>query len=638
MKQEKEAGEISAEIPNTNGNDQAEATSPYKTSQGITINFHSAEFNWVDELNDCSGNYRTFQSLDGVITADMRHQLERLRGSDFDHRADTDVGAQKNKQERSEIAIGTVAPSLTVVSQGRTLIVAADADRVIACGKLLRGRGLACTLLVVNKSGSDISSSQLDHVKLLEGGGLSITGAFGDFSVTVTTKENQQTLSAWCGDEASVFDLVLDLQATPSFAGDLLPMGYYAPGANLLTLQEMMAELPEMRGRFQRPQFTVFMEDRCFHGRSQARECLRCLAVCPFGAIKSVARKITIDHCHCQGCGGCALVCPADAIRLNHPSREELRISLRRMLEGRRGDIAALPPTLVISDLTTDQQLAGRGTGKQDQVYFVVDQIGYVGLEMLLTALVCGAGVVIVACGEQNPLNIRKAAEWQVQMGRAILRGLGMSEDTIQFALIATENVSFTTAGPTTQFNQSQLLSAKFSFLHDKRTLIRLVSQHLYDQLGVQQPAIHLPSGSLFGAVAVDSDACTLCMACAVICPAGALSAPGDIPRLEFVESRCHQCRLCEEACPEGAISLLPRILCDPEAVETPAVLNEAEPVRCIQCGVPFASQAMINRIRGKLTGHWMYSDDRQLSRLQMCRTCRTRDALVSQDVKSWNQ
>jgi hypothetical protein len=52
---------------------------------------------------------------------------------------------------------------------------------------------------------------------------------------------------------------------------------------------------------------------------------------------------------------------------------------------------------------------------------------------------------------------------------------------------------------------------------------------------------------------------------------------------------------------------------------------------------VPFASQAMINRIQGKLMGHWMYTDERQLRRLQMCRTCRTRDALLSQDMKTWN-
>ena len=147
-----------------------------------------------------------------------------------------------------------------------------------------------------------------------------------------------------------------------------------------------------------------------------------------------------------------------------------------------------------------------------------------------------------------------------------------------------------------------------------------------------------LPAGSPFGAVTVDSAACTLCMACAVACPSGALLASGDLPRLEFVEARCHQCGLCEETCPEGAIRLLPRMLCDPRAAEMPAVLHEVEPFRCVECGVPFATRAMIDRMKDKLMGHWMYADERQLRRLQMCGTCRTRDALGSQDMKSWRR
>jgi ferredoxin len=262
-------------------------------------------------------------------------------------------------------------------------------------------------------------------------------------------------------------------------------------------------------------------------------------------------------------------------------------------------------------------------------------------------------------------------------MGSAILRGLGMPEDKIRLTVIPpgnnrsekltgsailkprpaggdqgrnskqtaflpgsptlwAESVTSATTGPEAR-SKPLLLPATFSPDHDKRTLIRLATQHLYDQSGMQRPELPLPAGSPFGAVVVDSAACTLCMACAVSCPSGALSAKGDVPRLEFLEYRCHQCGLCEEACPEGAMLLLPRMLCDPEAVAAPAVLHEAEPVRCIECGVPFASQAMINRIQGKLTGHWMYAADRQLRRLQMCRTCRTRDALVSQDMKSWN-
>ncbi|MBE0557795.1 MAG: 4Fe-4S binding protein, partial [Proteobacteria bacterium] len=115
------------------------------------------------------------------------------------------------------------------------------------------------------------------------------------------------------------------------------------------------------------------------------------------------------------------------------------------------------------------------------------------------------------------------------------------------------------------------------------------------------------------------------------------LSANGEVPRLEFIEARCHQCGLCEETCPEGAIRLLPRMLCDTRASEMPVALHAVKPFRCVECGVPFATRAMVDRMKAKLMGHWMYADDRQLRRLQMCGTCRTRDALTSQDMKSWS-
>ena len=131
----------------------------------------------------------------------------------------------------------------------------------------------------------------------------------------------------------------------------------------------------------------------------------------------------------------------------------------------------------------------------------------------------------------------------------------------------------------------------------------------------------------------VDRTACSLCMACVGVCPSGALAADSRMPRLTMLESSCHQCGLCVDACPEHAINLLPRLLCSKEA-ETCVVLHEEEPFSCIECGVPFASLSMIEHLEDKLAGHWMYGSDRQRNRLRMCRTCRTRDALIARDFQ----
>ena len=245
-----------------------------------------------------------------------------------------------------------------------------------------------------------------------------------------------------------------------------------------------------------------------------------------------------------------------------------------------------------------------------------------------------------MGCDSQNPPAIREAVEWQVKMARAILQGLGLGEERIRFLVMSPEDIDLTKAVPRPasigrQANDAPSAQTIFSPGRDGRALVYLAAQFLHDQLGVQQPWLPLPMGSPFGTVVINSDACTLCMACVAACPSGALSSGGNAPRLVFREFQCHQCGLCRETCPEGAIQLVPRLLLDRRAIEGQTVLRETEPFRCIECGVPFAPPAMIDRIKQKLAGHWMYANKPQLRRLQMCRTCRARDALSSQEMGS---
>jgi ferredoxin len=650
MKQENElANTLPGTPPVSKTTVTDQVPSVYETSGGETIDFHSAEFNRIDDVNDWSGNYRSFQPLDDVVTAHERHQMERVRyAGAIDPPADEATSLKKVEMERD----GAAAVSLTVISKGRTLIIDTDVERAKACGKILSERQMACTLLVTKGTSAGISFPRLSSLAPLEVDGVSVTGAFGSFSATLNIKDGQKPLTKWLGDDAATFDLVLDLQSAPSFAGDSLPIGYYAPGPSPAALDEVMAELPEMRGRFKKPQFLSFLKTRCFHGRSRAHDCCQCMHVCPFGAIQSIRGEISIDHYLCQGCSGCALVCPADAIRLIQPSGQELLTSLQSRL-GNLTSVAALPTTLVISDSESagsKEPPATSNTHNGHRIHFEVEQIAHVRLEVLLAALAFGARDVLVACGPHNPPEIKKSAEWQVQMVRAILRGIGLSEDKCRFASIPPEDIDSTITdfrpnGLDAHTNNSPMMAPTVSpgqdrwrdRIYDKRALVRLATQHLYNQSGAQEPSLPLPDGSPFGAVVVNAAACTLCMACAGSCPSGALSASGDVPRLVFRESQCHQCGLCGKICPENAIQLLPRLLCDPEAVEAQRPLHEAQPLRCVECGVPFSSHAMINRIREKLTGHWMYANERQLRRLQMCRTCSARDALTSQEMKSWN-
>ena len=100
---------------------------------GAALDFHSAEFNQIDELNDWSGNYRSFQPLDGVITADMRHQMERgKRSARVDLSADETEPLGKTALVNAEPETIKAPGPLTVISKGRTLIVDTEAGRA-AC-------------------------------------------------------------------------------------------------------------------------------------------------------------------------------------------------------------------------------------------------------------------------------------------------------------------------------------------------------------------------------------------------------------------------------------------------------------------------------------------------------------------------
>jgi ferredoxin len=638
------SGQAPGVCPLPEGEDVA-GSSPHTTIIGTTIDFHAPEFNQRDGLDDFSGNYRSFEPLGDVITADMRHQ-EECRRSATGERAKEGTEARRATKSAEAVAEERPAspPPLTVVSQGRVLIVAEGTEQAIACGKLLSEQGLTCTLLVTKSQSAEAPCSRPDGLCPREVDALAIEGAFGGFSAAVTVKGEQEPLTEGFAREPAGFDLVLDLQSIPSYAGRYLPLGYYAPGANPARLADVMEELPEMRGQFRKPQFTLFQKEKCLHGRSRSHDCLRCLEVCPVAAIQTGNKTIAINHYLCQGCGSCALVCPSDAIRMASPSLGEFLTAVLDAIDEGSTDCPS-PPTLVISD----QEYAQRtdpphvaGGGPPGWINFPGEQIAHAGLGVVLSALAAGAGRVIVAYGEDCPPKIREALAWQAQMAAAILVGLGMEPNRIRYGEIPSDHAgddkpAFPPVRVDGTAERAPMRRAALSEAQDKATLVRLATQRLYEQSGVQEQWLPLPAGSPFGAIKID-DPCTLCMACTCACPTGALLAGGDVPRISFRESACHQCGLCAETCPEKAIHLVPRILCDLEKVATPVVVREEEPFRCIECGAPFASQAMINRIRDKLAGHWMYGEDRQLCRLQMCSLCRTRDALSSRNVKLWNR
>ncbi|HEX9647189.1 MAG TPA: 4Fe-4S binding protein, partial [Alphaproteobacteria bacterium] len=164
---------------------------------------------------------------------------------------------------------------------------------------------------------------------------------------------------------------------------------------------------------------------------------------------------------------------------------------------------------------------------------------------------------------------------------------------------------------------------ASFLPMGAKRERLWLALGHLHDAAPAPVDRLPLPPGAPFGAVAVDTKGCTLCLACVGACPTGALRDNRDKPQLGFQESACIQCGLCRATCPESVITLVPRIDFTSAARAT-AVLNEEEPFACIRCGKPFGVAATVERIVERLSGHAMFAGDAAaLDRIRMCEDCR---------------
>jgi ferredoxin len=578
------------------------------------IDFLSPEFNRIDPLQAATGNFRTFETLEGVVTADMRHQAERAR-------AGAAAGEAAAAPRRPTVQGSPPWEPVAIVAEGRVLVVAREGARAVACAASLGARGLTCTpvLIVDGITGAfaDDAMPAFAHPAVREASAVRVRGAFGCFSAG--------------GDER--FDCVLDLLPAPCYAGPLLPLGYYhAPETDAPALAAALAELPQMRGRFEKPRFTAFDARRCLHRRARAGECRRCREICPFDAIQEVDKAISVDPLMCQGCGSCALVCPSLALRLVVPSPEA-------QVAGVRAAVRALPAgatgALTIRDAGADAGEAARGPGAT----VTVGQTGHVRVEMLLAALAEGAASVAVVGGANATEPIRDAVRREVAVAEAILRGCGLPAEAVRFevsprAATAEEASAAGEVGPA----GSPAQGAPCPPLDGARHLAREAAQRLYERTGSGNPALALPAGAPFGAVIADSARCTLCMACVSACPAGALAAAGDTPRLVFRESLCVQCGLCAQTCPEGALRLVPRLLCDPRAVDAPVALHEAEAARCQECGTAFAPRAMVERMRERLRGHWMYAGDSQLRRLELCATCRARDTLTSGDAARWSR
>ncbi len=514
--------------------------------------------------------------------------------------------------------------TLDVISEGICLIIGAPEVAFAAAEKL--ADILAVTVLVRDATDMPITGRFDTCVGRLH----RASGTFGQFNISIDAFQQvlpggrgAPTLSPPRDGAQSECDLILDLTGdTPLFPAPDKRDGYlHADPASLTAVADAILSASQMIGTFEKALHIRLETSLCAHSRAEQPACSNCLNVCPTGAIIPAGEHVIIDPLICAGCGACSAVCPSGAITYDAPPVEHVfrRISTLASTYRKAGGQAG---TLLVHDAHGSEmiRLAARfGNGLPAHVIpLQIDALAMFGHTEMLAALACGfAGVDILLA----PKTDRDVLEAQSELAAAM--GAGNAVALLDFAdPDALSDHLFSREMPPEPTITPILPQGS------RRQITRLAAKALMPEAAVMPLPAHAP----YGAVLVDTDACTLCLACVSLCPSGALVDNPDMPQLRFKEDACLQCGLCANVCPEDAITLQPQLdLTD--AALTQVVLNEEEPFACVECGTLFGVKSTVERIMEKLAGnHAMFANPTAARMIQMCDNCRVQAQFHSQD------
>ncbi|MFN7864651.1 MAG: 4Fe-4S binding protein [Curvibacter sp.] len=435
--------------------------------------------------------------------------------------------------------------------------------------------------------------------------------------------------------DSDTFDLVLDLRSTAAFTQHAKPQGYFQwNGADTRAL----IALRGLVGEFEKPKFFSYKHKLCAHSRNEKTGCNACIDVCSASAISSEKERqqIKVNPNLCVGCGACTTVCPSGALTFAYPRASEQGVKFKTLLSSYQR-AGGREPALLLHSQEGGTKLInelGRAARVNAEVRGVPARVipvplwhtASMGLDVWLTAVAYGARNVWVLMTDEEAPQYRDAVRAQMDVAQAILSGLGYQGQHFRL-LHARDARDLADLDAALQSPPAQGVgkTAGFAVQADKRATLELALDHLVEQAPARPELIALPAqGSPLGALAINKDACTMCLSCVNACPASALQDNPNAPQLRFIEKNCVQCGLCAKTCPEQAITLVPQLRLTPQRKEA-VVLNEMQPYACIRCSKPFGTLKAIEAMLGKLAGHAMFQGE-ALERLKMCGDCRVID------------
>lgn len=507
----------------------------------------------------------------------------------------------------------TSGKSVDVTSEG-VCVILGDADVALPAAEALSPY-LSVTVLL--SDAPDLPETRAFDVTL--GRLRRATGALGGFTLRldgvqqiVPGGRGEFTLTEPRDGGTAICDILLDLTGgTPLFPAHDKREGYLrADPAHAPDVATAVMAASHLVGTFEKPLYVRAEPQLCAHSRAEQSGCSRCLDLCPTGAILPKGDHVTIDPMICAGCGACSSVCPSGAISYDAPPVEATLTRVQTLAKAYLAAGGHAPRLLVVdahgSEMIRLAARHGRGL-PADVIPFELEAMGAFGHTEAVAALAAGFAHVALVPGPKVDLIATQA---QMELAAAI-----GGQDRIAILDIADPDALsdhlFDHSAPAPDHTPVRPMGTR-------RQVTRQAARALHPTLDT----LALPAGAPYGAVEVNTDACTLCLSCVSLCPSGALGDNPDLPQLRFQEDACLQCGLCASVCPEDAITYDPRLNLTDAALDQ-VVLNQEEPFACIECGALFGVKSTVERVMEKLAGHTMFANGDALKMVQMCDTCR---------------
>lgn len=572
-----------------------------------------------DAIIACQQERARFEELAAEIEAEVAGFVDLRDRAGWSEEQATAKMVALAAEAAVELPIGK---SVDVISEGTCLILGGAAALQAAADLC---ETLAVTVLI---DGDDIPTDR--RFDCVSGNIKTAKGALGGFQVTfdnlrqvVAGGRGALTWSDPLNGATSDCDIILDLRGdTPLFPAPEKREGYLrADPGHPPSIAKTTLEASQLVGTFEKPLYVRLETSLCAHSRAEKPACSNCLDICPTGAITSAGEHVAIDPMVCAGCGSCSAVCPSGAIAYDAPAVDTIfrRLSVLADTYRKAGGTDA---RLLVHDETHGREmisLAARfGRGLPGNVIpLEVDALSGFGHAEMLAALACGFGHVDVLLSRKTERDVIRA---QADVACAIagpdaVHLLDLNDPDALSNALFDETPSVVSCTPILPMGT-------------RRQVARLAAKTLQPDAEV----LELPTGAPYGAILVDTDTCTMCLACTSLCPSGALGDNPDMPQVRFQEDACLQCGLCSNVCPEKAITLQPQFNLT-DAALSQVVLNEEEPFACIECGALFGVKSTVEKIMEKLAGnHSMFASSDNAKMIQMCEGCRIQAQYHSTD------